>query len=105
VIGSIANIVAECKDYFSRSSLSRFCVNCVSPLCRGTGYSGRIAIIEGYWVTDTIRHIVGHQNASSELINDQMIKQGGRSLYMQAALLAAKGVTDLPMAMQIRSDD
>jgi len=31
VIGSIANIVAECKDYFSRSSLSRFCVNCVSP--------------------------------------------------------------------------
>ena len=31
MIGSIANIVAECKDYFSRSSLSRFCVNCVSP--------------------------------------------------------------------------
>jgi len=75
------------------------------PLCRNSGYSGRTAIIEGYWVTREIRRIIGKEQASSERILHEMISQGGRSLYMQAALLAAKGVTDLTMAVQIRSDD
>lgn len=73
--------------------------------CRQTGYDGRVAIIEGYILNSRIRHIIGKEHASAEMIREEMIRLGGKSLYMQAALLAAKGSTDLLMATQIRSED
>jgi hypothetical protein len=37
------------------------------------------------------------------MIEAQMIKQDGKTLYMQACALAARGVTDLAMATTVRS--
>lgn len=90
-------------EWLAEGARFRHAVGC--PLCRNTGYAGRIAIIEAYWVTPEIRRIIGKENASSEKIAEEMLAQGGRSLYMQAALLASKGVTDIAMTLQIRSDE
>ena len=73
------------------------------PQCRNTGYYERTAIVEGFYMDDVIVDIIRNHNSDAEMIEAQMIKQDGKTLYMQACALAARGVTDLAMATTVRS--
>lgn len=72
-------------------------------ICHGTGYSGRIAIAEGYKVNEAIRRIIMKENANSLLIRKEMERQGGKSLFQHAVELAARKITSLSEALSVRS--
>jgi hypothetical protein len=71
-------------------------------VCSGTGYSGRIAIAEGYGMSSEIRRIILKENADTEKIRREMIAQGGKTLLQGAVELAARRVTSLQEALAIR---
>ena len=71
-------------------------------VCSGTGYSGRIAIAEGYGMSAEIRKIILKENADTEKIRREMIAQGGKPLLQGAVELAARRVTSLQEALAIR---
>jgi type IV pilus assembly protein PilB len=74
-------------------------------LCNNTGYSGRIAIVEGYFTSPEIRRIIIKENADSEKIRREIENQGGKTLYQHAVEHAAKGTTSLVEAMTVKSLD
>lgn len=71
-------------------------------VCSGTGYSGRIAIAEGYGMSAEIRRIILKENADTEKIRAEMIKQGGKPLVQAAVELAGRRITSLTEALAIR---
>lgn len=74
-------------------------------MCRGTGYSGRVGIFEGYTVDSGVRKAIGDGGGNATQIREAMRAQGGRTLLEQACYLYAKGVTDLVSALTMRSED
>jgi len=74
-------------------------------MCRGTGYSGRVGIFEGYTVDGGVRRAIGDGGGNATQIREAMRSQGGRTLLEQACYLYAKGVTDLVSALTMRSED
>ena len=71
-------------------------------ICSGTGYSGRTAIAEGYGMNQEIRRIILKENADTEKIRQEMIKQGGKPLLQGAVELAAARVTSIQEALTVR---
>jgi len=74
-------------------------------LCNGTGYRGRIAIVEGYFTSPEIRRIIINDNADSEKIRKEIENQGGKTLYQHAVEHAAKHTTSMIEALTVRSLD
>ena len=71
-------------------------------VCTGTGYSGRIAIAEGYGMSSAIRKIILKENADTEKIRKEMIAQGGKPLLQGAVELAGRRITSIQEALAIR---
>jgi type II secretory ATPase GspE/PulE/Tfp pilus assembly ATPase PilB-like protein len=84
---------------------SNFLASQGCSVCRGTGYSGRIGIFEGYMVDRDVRVAIGEAGGNASGIREAMRKQGGRTLLEQACYLYAKGITDLGAALTMRSED
>lgn len=74
-------------------------------LCNGTGYRGRVAIVEGYFTSPEIRRIIIHDNANTEKIKKEIENQGGKTLFQHAVEHVARGTTSLTEALTVRSLD
>lgn len=74
-------------------------------MCRGTGYSGRIGIFEGFLVDPAIRKAIGDMEGDTDSIREAMKRQGGRSLFEQACYLYGNGQTDAISALTMRTED
>jgi type IV pilus assembly protein PilB len=74
-------------------------------LCNGTGYRGRIAIVEGYFTSPEIRRIIIHDNADTEKIKKEIENQGGKTLFQHAVEHVARQTTSITEALSVRSLD
>jgi type II secretory ATPase GspE/PulE/Tfp pilus assembly ATPase PilB-like protein len=74
-------------------------------LCNGTGYRGRIAIVEGYFTSPEIRRIIIHDNADTEKIKKEIEKQGGKTLFQHAVEHVGRQTTSITEALSVRSLD
>ena len=74
-------------------------------MCNHTGYRGRIALIEGYYTSPEIRHIILHENANSELIRKEIRRQGGKTLYQHAIEHVVRHTTSLTEALTVQNLD
>jgi type IV pilus assembly protein PilB len=68
--------------------------------CRHTGYSGRKAVFEIFVVTPEIRHLIV-QDASEDALKEEAIRQGMKTLRMQAMELVKKGQTTLDEVLRV----
>jgi len=69
-------------------------------LCRGTGYSGRIGIIEGFVINQDIRKAI-NAGAQAFAIKEAMEAQGGKTLFQHAVENAARGICSLTDCLAI----
>lgn len=60
--------------------------------CSGTGYSGRVGVYELLHVTDEIRDLIVRKATARE-IRDMAVRQGMRTMQMEAFRLVVDGVT------------
>lgn len=74
-------------------------------MCRGTGYAGRIAVIEGYNVSPAIRDIIQNKNADPRAIQALMEEQGSKSLFQHAVENVGRGICSLQDALAVQSID
>ncbi len=74
-------------------------------MCRNTGYAGRVAVIEGYTITNPIREIIQYKNADPRSIQALMENQGSKSLFQHAVENVARGICSLSDALAIQSID
>jgi type IV pilus assembly protein PilB len=74
-------------------------------MCNQSGYQGRIALIEGYYTSPEIRRIILHENANSDLLREQIEKQGGKTLYQHAMEHVVRHTTSLSEALTIKNLD
>ena len=74
-------------------------------LCRGTGYRGRIGIMEAYANSPEIKDIIKSHNGSPDQIRAAMVLSGGKTLFQQAIDKAVAGITTLSEALTIYSND
>ena len=73
--------------------------------CRGSGYKGRIGIMETLRMDRDVRRIISHENADPSKIREIMKQQGGRTLFEKAIELVGKGKTGLTDALEVRTVD
>ncbi len=73
-------------------------------VCGDTGYKGRVAIYEVLSITPKVRELI-LQNASTDDIKAQAIKDGMKSLRMSALTKVAQGQTTLEEAMSNSASD
>lgn len=71
--------------------------------CRGTGYSGRIAIYEALTIDETIRNLI-IAKASSTTIRAAALKSGFIGLREEGLEKAIKGITTLEEVMRITQE-
>jgi general secretion pathway protein E len=71
--------------------------------CGGTGFAGRIAIIELLTVTDTIRQLA-LQHADEKRIQAAAIKEGMRTMYMDGCGKVLAGLTSLNEVTRVTQD-
>jgi len=74
------------------------------PRCNGTGYYGRIAILEAMLIDDTIRDMA-MRKASSDEIKNYAVKQGMMTLRDNAMENFINGITTLEEALRVTSED
>lgn len=71
--------------------------------CRGTGYSGRIAIFELLTMDDTIRHLAVSK-ASASQIRAQALQAGFTQLRHDGLLKASQGLTTLEEILRVTQE-
>ncbi len=67
------------------------------PVCRNTGYKGRVGVFEILIVNDEIRELVVNK-ASSEIIKKKALESGMREMHEDARRKAVLGITTLEEA-------
>ncbi|MEI7993505.1 MAG: type II secretion system ATPase GspE [Methylococcaceae bacterium] len=73
------------------------------PACAGTGYRGRLAIIEFLPMTDPLRKLImGHEEAGA--IQKLAIAEGMQTLYENGLVKVTQGVTTLEEVMRVTSE-
>lgn len=70
------------------------------PKCNGTGYKGRVGFYEVMLIDDELRDMIA-ENANSDQIRKVAVKNGMRTLRMQALLKAEQGVTTLEEVLRV----
>lgn len=71
--------------------------------CSGSGYKGRVGIYEILDVTKEIRELI-IKNVSEDVINDQAIKQGMRTLMMDGLYKVSAGLTSINEVARITQE-
>jgi general secretion pathway protein E len=73
------------------------------PACAGTGYRGRLAIIEFLPMTDPLRKLImAHEEAGA--IQKLAIAEGMQTLYENGLVKVTQGVTTLEEVMRVTSE-
>jgi general secretion pathway protein E len=72
-------------------------------LCSGTGYSGRVAVMELLTMSDTIRRLVLKHAESGEL-HRVALQEGMRSMYEDGVAKARAGVTSIEEVFRVTRD-
>ena len=73
------------------------------PACAGSGYRGRLAIIEFLPMTDPLRKLImGHEEAGA--IQKLAIAEGMQTLYENGLVKVTQGVTTLDEVMRVTSE-
>jgi type II secretory ATPase GspE/PulE/Tfp pilus assembly ATPase PilB-like protein len=72
--------------------------------CRGSGYLGRTGIFEVLSMTNEIRQMVTARR-DSQVIKDQSVSTGMRTLYMDGLNKAVKGDTTLQEVLRVTQKD
>jgi general secretion pathway protein E len=72
--------------------------------CRGSGYLGRTGIFEVLPMTNEIRQMIAARK-DSQVIKDQAVKAGMRTLYMDGLNKALKGDTTLQEVLRVTQKD
>jgi type IV pilus assembly protein PilB len=70
------------------------------PKCNGTGYKGRVGFYEIMFIDDEIRDLIA-SNANSDVLRKAAIKNGMKTLRMQALSKAEQGVTTLEEVLRV----
>ena len=73
------------------------------PACNGTGYRGRIAILELLTVSDAIRRLV-LRHAEAREIQRVAVEEGMRTMYQDGLLKVLDGVTTLEEVLRVTRD-
>lgn len=71
--------------------------------CSRTGYSGRIAVMEGYLVEEEISQQILRGTPDPRVITEVMRRQGGGVMFEYALGLVAQGLTTIKEAISIRA--
>jgi len=70
------------------------------PKCNGTGYKGRVGFYEIMFIDEEIRDLIA-ENANSEILRKAAIKNGMKTLRMQALSKAEQGITTLEEVLRV----
>ncbi|KHO62354.1 type II secretion system protein E [Thermoanaerobacter sp. YS13] len=74
------------------------------PVCNKTGYRGRIPIYEIMTITSDIRELI-NSKASSDVIKEQAVKNGMKTLRESAKKLALEGKTTIDEMLRLTYED
>lgn len=74
-------------------------------LCRGTGYSGRIAIQELFWINKEVRRLLFEHRQMEEVITTARRESGYRTLREDGVDKVAKGLVDLRNMIEATYED
>jgi type II secretory ATPase GspE/PulE/Tfp pilus assembly ATPase PilB-like protein len=72
--------------------------------CKGRGYSGRAAIIEVLPVSESVRRLI-IKRASANVIKNQAISEGMKTLRAVGVDKAMEGITTLEEVWRITAED
>jgi type II secretory ATPase GspE/PulE/Tfp pilus assembly ATPase PilB-like protein len=72
--------------------------------CKGTGFLGRMAILEILTISDAIREQILH-NTSARVIKDLALKEGMKTLRMSGLEKAKAGLTSLDEVLRVTGSD
>jgi type II secretory ATPase GspE/PulE/Tfp pilus assembly ATPase PilB-like protein len=72
--------------------------------CKGRGYLGRAPIIEVLPVSESIRRLV-IKRASSNVVKNQAVSEGMKTLRMVGIDKAKEGITTLEEVLRVTSED
>ena len=75
------------------------------PKCNGTGYYGRIAILEALLIDDKIREMVMRKESSDTIKNYAIKEQGMMTLRDNAVENFLSGITTLEEVLRVTSED
>jgi len=73
-------------------------------VCGGTGYKGRIGIIEILKMSDTIRELV-LQKASANEIERVAVAEGMHTMFEDGCKKAVEGLTTIEEIVRVTQDD
>ena len=72
--------------------------------CKGRGYLGRAPIIEVLPVSESVRRLI-IKRASSNVVKNQAVSEGMKTLRMVGIDKAREGVTTLEEVLRVTSED
>ena len=73
------------------------------PECHGVGYRGRMAIFEFLKMSESIAHLL-LEHGSERQIQEQAIKEGMQSMYLDGMVKARLGITTVEEVLRVISD-
>jgi len=74
------------------------------PECGGTGYSGRVSIVELLVMSDTIRSMVMRHVTAGE-VRQQAINEGMQTMYENGLAKAVAGVTTIEEVLRVTREE
>jgi len=114
----VRKLCPECKEPYQGSIEMNGCVDvtdgskeAVSTLyrargcseCHGVGYRGRMAIFEFLKMSESIAHLL-LEHGSERQIQEQAIKEGMQSMYLDGMAKARLGITTVEEVLRVISD-
>ncbi len=114
----VRKLCPECKEPYQGSIEMNGCVDvtdgskeAVSTLyrargcseCHGVGYQGRMAIFEFLKMSESIAHLL-LEHGSERQIQEQAIKEGMQSMYLDGMAKARLGITTVEEVLRVISD-
>ena len=73
------------------------------PYCNQTGYAGRIAVYEIMSIGPELKRLI-IDNASSETLKNEAVKQGMHTLHRSAAINVVKGITTMSEMRKVSNE-
>jgi type IV pilus assembly protein PilB len=73
--------------------------------CGGTGYHGRMAIFEGFEITNEIRQIITDENANEGRLKEEVAKKEMLTIWQDGLLKALLGITTLTEIERVTEGD
>lgn len=92
------------KKYFADSVKATTYKGTGCKLCHNTGYKGRLGVFEVLEVSKEIRGLIA-KKADAELINQQALKEGMRSMLEDAMIKVQKGETTIEEVIRVTKSE